>query len=317
MKKSILLTITALMLCNFSFSQITTTKVADKKEEISNQPYDSLENFLGTEVYKYVGQELYLKGKAEILRKYGYDGFLTDYTKSKHEKGAVYKCCDSYNSKYDDLVGKYFSVIAVHKHPKAKESEYLYGKKFYLELVEKESGDKLYYEYDSKFKHSFPFIVVGFFTKQKEINLGREFIVRGKNWMNRTDPMLDMNTGKPVSFEVGSKWKCVDFTIEEKYYNLSLILENDKGEKIPLSLDNADNTNFVFEAKDAEKYKQKFGQDKWGKILDGKVVVGFTEEMVLLSWGKPEKIKRASYGDQWVYDGQYLYFENGVLKSFN
>ena len=99
-----------------------------------------------------------------------------------------------------------------------------------------------------------------------------------------------------MSFEVGSKWKCIDFTIEEKYYNLSLVLENDKGEKIPLSLDYADNTNFVFDSKDAEKYKQNFGQEKWEKILEGKVVVGFTEEMVLLSWGKPEKINRASYG---------------------
>ena len=55
----------------------------------------------------------------------------------------------------------------------------------------------------------------------------------------------------------------------------------------------------------------------WLKILESKVVVGFTEEMVLLSWGKPKKINKASYGDQWVYDGQYLYFENGKLKSFN
>ena len=51
--------------------------------------------------------------------------------------------------------------------------------------------------------------------------------------------------------------------------------------------------------------------------MGGKVVIGFTEEMVLLSWGVPKDINRASYGDQWVYDEQYLYFENGKLKSFN
>ena len=114
MKKIMLLTI-VFILCNLSFSQITTTEITDKKKEISNQPYDSLENFLGNEVYKYIGQEFYLKGKSERLRKYGYDGFLTDYTKSKYrEKDVVYKCDDSYSSKYDDLVGRYFSVIAVH-----------------------------------------------------------------------------------------------------------------------------------------------------------------------------------------------------------
>ena len=42
--------------------------------------------------------------------KYGYDGFLTDYNKSKFD-GGVYKCCDSYNSKYDELAGKYFKVL--------------------------------------------------------------------------------------------------------------------------------------------------------------------------------------------------------------
>jgi len=52
-------------------------------------------------------------------------------------------------------------------------------------------------------------------------------------------------------------------------------------------------------------------------ILEGKVVIGFTEEMVLLSWGEPKKINKTSYNEQWVYDGQYLYFENGILKSFN
>lgn len=43
------------------------------------------------------------------------------------------------------------------------------------------------------------------------------------------------------------------------------------------------------------------------------------EDAVDSSWGKPRKINRSigSYGthEQWVYDGGYLYFENGVLTS--
>jgi len=39
--------------------------------------------------------------------------------------------------------------------------------------------------------------------------------------------------------------------------------------------------------------------------------------MTKIAWGVPEKINKASYGEQWVYSGQYLYFENGILKSFN
>ena len=90
-----------------------------------------------------MGQELYLNGKAESLRKYGYDGFLTDYNKSKFD-GGVYKCCDSYNSKYDELAGKYFKVLEIIKHPKAEQNEYLYGKSSTLSC-KKESNDIVYY----------------------------------------------------------------------------------------------------------------------------------------------------------------------------
>jgi len=45
-----------------------------------------------------------------------------------------------------------------------------------------------------------------------------------------------------------------------------------------------------------------------------------TEDMVLMSIGPPDDINRTigSWGvhEQWVYTGRYLYFKNGVLKSF-
>ena len=37
------------------------------------------------------------------------------------------------------------------------------------------------------------------------------------------------------------------------------------------------------------------------------------------SWGKPRKVNRSTYTfgvhEQWVYDGGYLYFEDGKLTS--
>ena len=49
-----------------------------------------------------------------------------------------------------------------------------------------------------------------------------------------------------------------------------------------------------------------------------KVLVGMTEEQVLLNWGKPEKINRTFQEGQkrkiWVYkNDKYLRFENGKL----
>lgn len=50
------------------------------------------------------------------------------------------------------------------------------------------------------------------------------------------------------------------------------------------------------------------------------VTIGMNRERVLQSsWGKPRKINRttgAQYEDeQWVYDGGYLYFHNGILRT--
>ncbi len=125
-----------------TFGQITTRKVATKVVQVDKSPYDSLQNFLAKDVSKYLGQELYLKGKAESLRKYGYYGFSMDYTQDcLANQSNVYKCCESYNSKYDELTGKYFKVLEIIKHPEANRNESLYGTKSFLKLQEKESGD--------------------------------------------------------------------------------------------------------------------------------------------------------------------------------
>lgn len=319
MKKALSILITTIYITECS-GQITTTKVATKVEQIGNSQYDSTKNFLGNDVYKYVGQELYLKGQSESLRKYGYRGFSIDYKKnSLSDETNIYKCCDNYNSKYDELNGKYFTVLEVIKHPKATESEDLYSKKFFLKLQEKEKKDIVFFEYDSQSDHSFPFIVVGYFNKLKQTAVGKEYIVRGKNWLS-SGPMTDMKTGNLVSnFEAGGRWKSVDVTIEEKYYTLSLILENEKGEQIPISINNSNKIYWVFEFTQAEDFKKKFGDENWQRILDGKVKIGMTKEMCELSWGKPKSINETitseNISEQWVYTDNYLYFDNGILTA--
>jgi len=298
--------------------QITTSKVAPLATDTYAAPYDSTMNFLGKDVRKYIGQELYLNNTAESLRKYGYRGFLLDYTLSPFAQSNIYKCCESFNSKYADLAGKYFLVLDVIKHPKAEDVTGLYATKYFLKLKEKVSRDILYFEYDSRFEHTFQFVVVGYFTKMKQNSAGKEYIVKGKNWISSSESMADMRTGKPVSeFERGSKWKCVDLTIEERFYTISYVLENSKGEQIPLSIDNASRHNWVFEATEAEQFRARFGNENWDKILNEKVKIGMTKEMCLLSWGEPKNrnstITEGNSTEQWVYDSGNLYFKNGVL----
>lgn len=55
-------------------------------------------------------------------------------------------------------------------------------------------------------------------------------------------------------------------------------------------------------------------------LRESKVQIGMPETMVEFSWGRPHQ-KNDSVGpwgkhSQWVYGSTYLYFENGVLRSF-
>jgi len=56
------------------------------------------------------------------------------------------------------------------------------------------------------------------------------------------------------------------------------------------------------------------------KIFEGRFWLGMTDEMAIESLGKPEKINKSvgrwGVHEQWVYDSTYLYFENGILNSY-
>lgn len=310
------------------FSQITTTKVVEEKIDESKLVYDSTMNFVGENAHMYIGQELYVKGKSETLREYGYENFFLDYTKSTSSLKNTYKAVppksESYieydigggRSVYDSLVGKYFKVLDVHKHPDAERNEYLYGKKRFLELIEKKSGDTVFFEYDGKYDFSFPFVVVGHFEYLKKKHVGKSYIINTNYFKGSTD----FTNGKELTIIPGQKWTCTDVTIEEEYYKINLVFENDLGEKALPGYEylfELGGKSQVYTVQEAQKYKSKFGTSNWHTILSGEVKVGFTEEMAKLAWGEPEEINHASYGDQWVYDSQYLYFKNGKLTSFN
>ncbi len=55
-------------------------------------------------------------------------------------------------------------------------------------------------------------------------------------------------------------------------------------------------------------------------IKKQKIRLGMTKDQVLLSWGKPKNINRTvtlhGAKEQWVYDKQYLYFEDGNLAAY-
>jgi len=69
-----------------------------------------------------------------------------------------------------------------------------------------------------------------------------------------------------------------------------------------------------------KKLVAKYGKHNADKILNNYYWIGMTAEMAIISLGKPNSINKSvgKWGvhEQWVYDGEYLYFENGKLTSF-
>jgi len=57
------------------------------------------------------------------------------------------------------------------------------------------------------------------------------------------------------------------------------------------------------------------------ELINGKKIrIGMTGEQVIFSWGRPERINESigAWGkhEQWIYSSTYLYFENGILTSY-
>lgn len=285
---------------NFGFSQI---KISDKKPNLDKPKavyFDSTKNFLGENVYGYINQELYLRGKPESLREFGYEDF-TNYLPNKRDRESI---------AYIVLAEKYFTTLDV---TPAKDDGWDYDSHYYLKLKEKESGDIYYYRYDFTSEISFPFVSVGYFTKQKAEIIGKEYLFK------KIPDRSHTGNYKLIS---GSIWRAEDIIIEGKYHSLVVLLKNSDNEEVFFPLDERFyDPYYIMSKTSADSFKEKFGQELWKLILDSKLSLGMTQEMVEIAWGKPKDINRSIYSDgiheQWVYYSTYLYFENGILTAAN
>ena len=65
---------------------------------------------------------------------------------------------------------------------------------------------------------------------------------------------------------------------------------------------------------------KKYGKTLYAKLKKGSFWIGMTDDMAIISLGNPKDINRTvgKWGvhEQWVYDGDYYYFENGILTSY-
>jgi len=213
--------ILSVAIAGITLAQITTTAKTDESPVIKSSVYDSTSNYLGEDVYLYIGQKLYLKGKSERLRDFGYRDFVLDINVSNLDGSNSYMPRDKNGRKsgteYSAIAEKYFIVKDVLKHPKATENKKLYDHKYFLKLEREDNGDIVYFEYDSENEFTFPFLVVGYFEKLKSLAIGKEYILRWGNYERH-----DINTGNIIAKDFSQVWAVVDLTIEEEYYNIGI-----------------------------------------------------------------------------------------------
>ncbi len=267
--------------------------------------YDSTKNWLGNEnVETYYGQTLYVLGK--MSKEYGYDDFYTspEYLNRDKRYGNPSEKSE-YKTKYEDLYGKYFIVKQIIKDEKSYFSDY-----YWLYLEEKDnSNNKVYFRYSTEYEHSWPFIVVSHYNYLKEKYIGKKFVTNSFE-------ANDLITQKPINYYFGEVWECYDISIIDEY-KFVLLYKNSKGNKTYSYLEDIDDSRFIYPQATFNKYLKKFGVTNMKIIMKGEITIGMTTEMLLLSWGEPDDINYASYGDQWVYGTQYVYIENGKITAWN
>jgi len=300
----------AILYATCSFAQ------KDIQQNISVK-YDSLANFLGKNAEGYSGQELYLKGLDKKSRAYGYNGFIINHLKDDdvlNDEKNIYKPNENYNSRYEDLAGKYFHVLEVTRHPKSNINAEEYGGIFYLKLQELSGGDVLYYKYTTDSEFTFPFIVRGFLEKQRQLLAGKEYVI--------SDNLLKMSrnilTGSALAFTTGETWKCIDVTMDNNTNELSLLLQNSQGIKTAISYSDfniTEGTKKVFTANEAAALTKKYNSNNFRRILQNKIRTGMTKEMTRLAWGEPMEIKGTEKNEQWIYPAGTLIFSGDKIVN--
>ena len=279
--------------------QIKLSSQAEKQPE--KIAFDNSRNWQGEHYRNYIGQTLYVVPKPEQLVKYGYEGFY------ETPNGNIYQQVSkiSRNTKTEALASKTFKV----EDAKVIGKNILGYPNVFLKLTS--NSDTLYYNYDIRYEHTFPFIVMAYLDKLKADYIGKKSCLR-----KCPDTKLpDYVNGKDVMLTPGSLWTCSDIVLDTKYYTLTMLFTNDKGETIS---NEANRYKFMFIS---EPYKQKL-EAKYGKAIvltaiKGNIQKGMSGELVKVAYGEPIRINDASYGEQWVYDGYYVYFRNGKVTGWN
>ena len=180
----------------------------------------------------------------------------------------------------------------------------------FIELTDEK--DTIYYMFDKSTKYPvFPFNIEGYITKLTELKKKERYA----KCISLGDTDTDFYTGKTIQFYIGQIWWLKEIIIDPKSGDLVELYTNSKGEVYKSS-----SLSFGADFKtkeESDRIKKKYGITAWKAIMSSEIYKGMSESALIESWGQPDYINDASYGEQWVYGNTYVYIRNGRVTAWN
>lgn len=246
-----------------------------------------------------------------------------------------------YFTHYKDIEGKEFKILDVKTEP--------VGSIFLSFIFKLQSKDGQILKWTAECntmdykKIAYPIVVKGYLEKIKNKYLNKDFYFFSPEYTGEKytcknitfrphiggyySPYIELKSSNETIFIplintpnlFDTEIKDDDYLIEERHLVLSSIYEKEREEynQKKLTIEKQKNEEKKLREKSIIK---KYGSYYGKLILQEKVALGMSKDMVRESWGTPSDINRTigNFGvhEQWVYEsGNYLYFENGKLTT--
>ena len=266
-----------------------------------------------------------------------------------YNHGVIYKKGITYGStRYDALVNKKFTIVGVDSI--VDDNLYFREVKYCFRVTSPEFTDtmtlslpvlhdpkhlgklKSYSDFDQfSFRN---LIILGYYEKLKQRLVNTTVTIKYSNNRYSDDEIIlyDLSSGAPLtSTPKGKKLTIKDIGVIDglEYGGLWYILSAPDFQDCFATLNPLQFSDAIPITKNQELQEQwerrmilRYGKVNGNLIIEGKVKIGFTKQMCIEAWGKPERINTSfgSWGsqEQWVYGlGTYLYFDGNRLTSID
>lgn len=307
-----------------AYCQIGVTSAVAPVKKTEVVVFDSTKNFLGyNNVMSYIDQTLFVLPKAKSSQKYGYRNFfeicefnLKRFLDVNYKHYGQDAASSEFSTRYEDLAMTYWhvdTIVSARDYYHYDQIYYL----FYLSNVN-EPESKCAFKYDPRYERSFPFIVLSHYNYLKEKYIGKQFIV-DRNLLHK----YDLSTGDSIIVTDDTKtiWTAEDLNVisnENGDQDFGILLkQGNKRTYVTIDFFERRLGRRIIEKKEWDKLVATYGLDMVKTAFHGDIEVGMSRELLILAWGEPKSINKASYGNQYVYDSDYVYLKNGKVTGYS